>query len=100
MKLDVESVTEASDTILFLSSRELDQLIAELPAYLACAADTDDDADPIKWWKKNAVALPLWSAAAAKPMLLQPFSAVAERIFSLLWNSLGEQQDAALQDYF
>ena len=49
MKLDVESVTKAFDTISFLSSREeLDQLIAELPAYLSCAADTDDDADPIK----------------------------------------------------
>ena len=100
MKLDVKSVTEAFDTTSFLSSREeFDQLIAELPAYLACAADTDDDADPINWWKKNAAALPLWSAAAAKAMLLQPSSAAAERVFSLLRNSFGEQQEAALQDY-
>ena len=32
-------------------------------------------------------------------LLMQPSSAAAERVFSLLKNSFGEQQDNSLQDY-
>ena len=78
-----------------LEKEELDHLIAELPSYLSHAANTDADINPIKWWKQNAVALPSWSVAAAKVLLLQPSSAAAERFFSLLRNCFGEQQDSA-----
>ena len=39
------------------------------------------------------------STAAATALLVQPSSAAAERVFSLLKSSFGDQQEAALQDY-
>jgi len=42
--------------------------------------------------------LPNWSTIA-KVMLIQPSSAAAKRVFSLLKASFGEQQEACLQDY-
>ena len=39
------------------------------------------------------------AAAACQAMLVQPSSAAAERVFSLLRNSFGERQQSSLQDY-
>ena len=44
--------------------------------------------------------LPHWAAAVQKLILVQPSSAAAERVFSLLKASSSERQDHALQDYF
>ena len=100
MNVDADKVKETLLPIPFLSSKvELDQLLAELPAYLASAADTSNEVDPVEWWRNNAATLPCWSAAAEKILLLQPSSAAAERVFSILSNCFGEQQDRALQDY-
>jgi len=54
--------------------------------------------DPLDWWKNNSSVLPNWSTIA-KVMLIQPSSAAAKRVFSLLKASFGEQQEACLQDY-
>ena len=43
--------------------------------------------------------LPKWSAPARKVILIQPSSAAAERIFSLLKATFSEQQELALNDY-
>ena len=100
MQPDATAVEEALAPIPFLNSREnLDSLLQELPSYLARAADTNADFSPLEWWKQNATTLPKWSSAAAKILLLQPSSAAAERAFSLLKASFGEQQESALQDY-
>ena len=40
-----------------------------------------------------------WLKAAQKALLLQPSSAAAERVFSLLNNSFGATQASTLQDY-
>ena len=40
-----------------------------------------------------------WSSAARKVLVLQPFSAGAERGFSLLKASFSDQQESSLQDY-
>ena len=74
-------------------------LTAELPDYLARAADTSPSISCLEWWKLNASALPNWSEAAKRVLLLQPSSAAAERVFSLLNSSFGNQQDNSLQDY-
>ena len=42
---------------------------------------------------------PNWKEVAAKLLLLQPSSAAAERVFSLLKNSFGEQQLNSLENY-
>jgi len=67
--------------------------------YLTKATDLDKDADPLKWWKEHSKDLPCWSAAAEKILLVQPSSAAAERVFSLLQNLFGSFQDATLADY-
>jgi len=49
MKVDADKVKEALLPIPFLSSKvELDQLLAELPAYLACADDASSEVDPLE----------------------------------------------------
>lgn len=40
-----------------------------------------------------------WSSLVKKLLLIQPSSASAERVFSLLTNAFGSQQESALQDY-
>ena len=42
--------------------------------------------------------LPHWSSAVQKVLLVQPSSATAERVFSMLNQSFGEQQQNALED--
>jgi hypothetical protein len=77
----------------------LDGLKQELPSYLAKAADVSPSIEPLPWWKNNAEDLPSWSKAVCKVALVQPSSAAAERVFSLLQCSFGPQQDLSLQDY-
>ena len=73
----------------------------ELPKYLALADSTapDDSAEILPWWKQYSQDLPNWSGAASLVILVQPSSAAAERVFSLLKNSFTEKQDSSLQDY-
>ena len=73
-------------------------LQAELPTYLSLTTDLSTDIDVPKWWKDHHEELPKWSAAALKAFLVQPSSAAAESVFSLLKNSFGEQQQSALHD--
>lgn len=90
---------DAMQAFPFLKGTTLVNLKQELPAYLAKAADLDQDADPLHWWKKHSNDLPSWSAAAKNILLVQPSSAAAERVFSLLQNSFRSFQDASLADY-
>ena len=55
--------------------------------------------DPLEWWKLNCSELPSWSTAAKMALLVQPSSGSAERVFSLLKYSFGDQQDHSLKDY-
>jgi hypothetical protein len=94
------AIEQALNTIPFLNTHQkLDGLKAELPAYLSKAADTDQHFNILEWWKLNAPELPKWSVAARKIFLIHPSSAVSERVFSLLKNYFGAQQDNALKDY-
>ena len=82
---------------------EIDHLKAELPAYLALAADVNADVNILEWWKNHSSpgsdsCLPHWSSAIQKVLLVQPSSATAERVFSMLNQSFGEQQQNALED--
>ena len=52
----------------------------------------------VEWWKVHEEGLPNWSTAVKKVLLVQPSSAAAERVFSLLSASFNEQQDHALSD--
>ena len=78
----------------------LDSLKEELPSYLSKAEDVQvlQNTDILPWWKKHAEELPKWYAAC-KVALVQPSSAAAERVFSLLKSSYGQQQELTLQDH-
>ena len=77
----------------------LASLKAELSTYLAKVEDLNCTVDPFTWWKDNATDLPSWSSVTANILLVQPSSAAAERVFSLLKASFGPQQDSSLNDY-
>ena len=97
---DANTLEQELAAVPFLNlSPVVTALKTELPDYLARAADTTSNFPVLEWWKQNASALPNWSEAARKILLIQPSSAAAERVFSLLTNSFGNQQDSSLQDY-
>ena len=83
----------------FLDSALINDLKCELPTYIATVEDVSDSIDPIRWWKTNQDKLPQWASACKRMLLVQPSSAAAERVFSLLQNSFSKGQTSALQDY-
>ena len=56
--------------IPFLDDTEQAGLKDELPTYLSKVTDLDNAYDPLEWWKTNASALPCWSLAAQKIVLV------------------------------
>ena len=86
--------------IPFLSQQEtLSSLKEELPAYLAKCSDIGSPVSDLELWKSNSESLPKWSAGAKQILLIQPSSAAAERVFSLLTTTFSEQQIHSLNDY-
>ena len=77
----------------------IELLQRELPTYLAKATDVSTEIEIWKWWQNNSEELPHWSSAAHKVFLIQPSSAAAERVFSILNNTFGSQQQSSLNDY-
>ena len=76
------------------------QLVEELPNYLAITdgAVVETEEGKVQWWATHAAALPNWSAAVKKILLVQPSSASAERVFSQLQNAFSKQQEGALEE--
>ena len=83
----------------FLDPNILGNLKSELPQYMAAVEDVSPTYSPLEFWKTHALSLPAWATAARKVLLVQPSSASSERVFLLLNNSFGHQQNSALQDY-
>ena len=86
----------------FLSPQNIEQLKEELPAYLArasaVASSGAENCDTLVWWKNSSAELPVWSETAQDVFLVQPSSAAAERVFSIL-NQFNETQTNSLEDY-
>ena len=74
-------------------------LKAELPVYLAAAVNVLSEEQKVELWHRQEERLPLWATAVKQVLLIQPSSAAAERVFSILKASFNEQQDCALADY-
>ena len=88
----------------FLSSNNVIQSLKdELPGYTAKANSIPDVCndliDTLPWWKATTQDLPCRAAAVQKMVLVQPSSAAAERVLSLLVTMFGDQQHEALEDY-
>ena len=71
-------------TFSFITEPVLLNLRKEFPLYVAAVEDISSELDTILFWKQYANNIPTWKEAAAKVILLQPSSAAAERVFSLL----------------
>ena len=59
----------------------IDNLKSEKPKYLAMAEDISPSIDENNWWMKHETELLNWSQACKMVLLVQPSSAVAERVF-------------------
>lgn len=98
LKPDVSHVNSLK-IVPFFKDDELEKLKAELPSYVAKTDGISDELGALEWWKHNAVALPFWSSAVKKILAIQPSSAAAERVFSLLNSGFGDLQGSSLKDY-
>ena len=76
-------------------------LAQELPLYFAAAdgVKVACEEDKVTWWAAHRDTLPHWCVLVKKLLLIQPSSAAAERVFSLLAIVFTSQEDSALQDY-
>ena len=81
------------------SSDKLEGLKSELPSYIAKSEGVSDKFDKLEWWRSHQHELPNWSKACKTAFLIQPSSAAAEHVFSLLKNSFKDNQASALEDY-
>ena len=76
-------------------------LITELPNYVAAAHNFTMacEEDKVNWWRQHSDRSPHWSFAVMKVIPVQPSSAAAERVFSIINSSFNDSQDHALVDY-
>jgi hAT family C-terminal dimerisation region len=71
----------------------------EFPHYKAAATSIDAHVDIAHWWRLHASTLPHFASAAKRAIVIQPSSAAAERVFSMLGNMFDDRQMRALADY-
>ena len=99
-KVKPQNVALNSLSVLpFVTEPILAQLKEEYPLYAAAAEDVSTDCEIVTFWNLYAYSIPVWKENAAKVLLLQPSSAAAERVFSILKNFFGDQQLSTLEDY-
>ena len=77
-----------------LSTQTVNGLKAQLSSYKAAV-----EVDVPDWWQRHEQELPHWCAAFKLVLVVQPSSAAAERVFSLLQNSFNQGQSSSLEDY-
>ena len=82
-----------------MDSAKVECLKTELPHYLSTAEEISPDYDVVEWWKIHELDIPNWADVCKLILLVQPSSAAAERVFSLLQNSFSTQQYSSLEDY-
>ncbi|CAB3989077.1 RNA-directed DNA polymerase from transposon BS [Paramuricea clavata] len=100
LKPDAAALEEFSN-FPFVNDNTIANLANELPDYLAAVdgVTLGNEDEKVTWWAVQRDTLPHWSALVKKKLLLiQPSSAAAERVFSLL-NSMSSQQGNSLEDY-
>ncbi|CAN0525337.1 unnamed protein product, partial [Laminaria digitata] len=82
----------------FITKNEVVDLERELPKYINLAAAARPTYPVRSFWVDNAASLPAWFKVVKKLWLVQPSSAMMERVFSVLNNVFGKQQTACLND--
>ena len=84
---------QAAEATLSISERLSNYLAAAQDVIMPC------EEDKVKWWRQQSENLPHLSSAVMKVLLVQPSSAAAERVFSILNSSFNDSQEHALVDY-
>ena len=99
LRPDARSLEELKN-FPFVNDAMVAALATELPLYIAAADGLvcNNEKEKLTWWAAHQDTLPQWSALVRKVLLVQPSSASAERVFSLL-ATLSAQQEAVLEDY-
>ena len=97
--VDASTINDFAASFPSLSVQTADGLKADLPSYKAAVDDVDPSVDAQDWWERHTEDLPHWSTAFKLVLLVQPSSAAAERVFSLLQNSFSQRQSSSLEDY-
>jgi len=99
LRPDARSLEELKN-FPFVNDAMVAALATELPLYIAAADGfvCNNEEEKLTWWAAHQDTLPHWTALVRKVLLVQPSSASAERVFSLL-ATLSAQQEAALEDY-
>lgn len=108
---DVRDLLTDAATLNFapaLGDIDLGLLIEELASYRAMSKDlkigeSEEIAETLSrimpFWAANRKLLPTWCKLVRVVVAMTPSSAAAERIFSILKRSFGDDQHAALEDY-
>ena len=76
----------------------INKLKQELPDYHTLAESCQSGTNLLAWPRVSGQ-IPTWAWACKIVMLCQPSSGAAERVFATLRTAIGEQQQAALEDY-
>ena len=83
-----------------------DELVRELPAYLSeckldCTINEEEHGENaiLQWFKNRVQLLPAFAEAARVAAIIQPSSAAAERVFSMLKSLQSDTQTSMLHDY-
>ena len=82
---------------VFDNDEMIEMLKEELAAYKVATENVSPDQDRTEWWRLRE-GLPTWKKAAKIMMAIAPSSAAAERVFSLMSDSFGAQQERVLED--
>ena len=83
----------------FVDKDMISEMQKELPTYLSIAEGVSPDVQLTAWWHNHEPDLPIWARVCKQILLVQPSSASAERVFSLLQNSFSSRQECSLEDY-
>ena len=86
LKPTADSLEEFRDHLFLNDDDCIASLAQELPACLAAAkgVTASNEGEKVDWWAAHHETLPNWAAVVKKLLLIQPSSASAERVFSLL----------------
>ena len=74
------------------------EISSELPTYITQASLSPAGIDILDFWKSCKLLIPTWVSGFRRLAALQPSSAAAERVFSILENVTTNSQSALLED--
>ena len=86
----------ALKALSFFKDELIEALTLELPSHPSSSGWHSKGRE---WWDHNKAALPKWNLGFSRVILVQPSSASAERVFSILKRHYTQYQNTSLQDH-